>query len=331
MYLQCMFCDRPLGENQALEAFPVGRRLAFDVEKGRLWVVCRRCERWNLVPMEERWEAVEACERAFEGTRLRVSSENMGLARHLEGLELVRIGRPLRSEFAAWRYGDQFGRRRKRAFIYGAAGVAAFGIIMVGGVATGLVSGGLMAQSGNFVNLFVNGRTVLKLRTEDGRTLKLKPPEIQKARMLRTGDGWEVSLKKSRRVEVFQGDEAERVAGLLLTKLNHSGGSKATVQQAVSLVEQAGHPERYVEETLALMNGASAGKKQGLIQKLPSERRLALEMSLHEERERRALEGDLKGLEVVWRREEELAAISDDLFLPDSTDETLERLRGEGP
>jgi hypothetical protein len=49
-----MFCNRALGENQVVEHFPVGRRLAFDAEKGRLWVVCRRCERWNLSPIEER-------------------------------------------------------------------------------------------------------------------------------------------------------------------------------------------------------------------------------------------------------------------------------------
>lgn len=59
MYETCMFCHRPLGENQVVEHFPVGRRLAFDSGKGRLWVVCRRCERWNLTPMEERWEAIE--------------------------------------------------------------------------------------------------------------------------------------------------------------------------------------------------------------------------------------------------------------------------------
>ena len=60
-----MFCHRPLGANQVIEHFPVGRRLAFDAERGRLWVVCRKCERWNLTPLEERWEAVETCERLF--------------------------------------------------------------------------------------------------------------------------------------------------------------------------------------------------------------------------------------------------------------------------
>ena len=114
MYRTCIYCKKALGSNEVVEEFPVGRRLAFDAAKGRLWVVCRRCERWNLSPLEERWEAVETCEKLFRGTRVRVSSENIGLARHPEGLELVRIGKPLRPEFAAWRYGDQFGTRARR-------------------------------------------------------------------------------------------------------------------------------------------------------------------------------------------------------------------------
>ena len=95
VYSTCMFCNRPLGTNEVVEEFPVGRRLAFDAERGRLWVVCRKCERWNLSPLEERWEAVEMCERLFRETRVRVSTENVGLARHPEGLELVRIGSPI--------------------------------------------------------------------------------------------------------------------------------------------------------------------------------------------------------------------------------------------
>ena len=114
MYSTCLFCNHSLGANEAIEAFPVGRRLAFDQRRGRLWVVCRKCEKWNLTPLEERWDAIEACERLFRDTRKRVSTDNIGLARLTEGLELVRIGEPQRPEFAAWRYGDQFGRRRPR-------------------------------------------------------------------------------------------------------------------------------------------------------------------------------------------------------------------------
>ena len=85
MFKSCMYCHRRLGGNEVVESFPVGRRLAFDGARGRLWVVCRRCERWNLTPLEERWEAVEDCERIFRDTRVRVSTENIGLARHPEG------------------------------------------------------------------------------------------------------------------------------------------------------------------------------------------------------------------------------------------------------
>ena len=48
-----------------------------DEERGRLWVVCRGCERWNLVPIEERWEAIEECARAFRDSRLRASTDDV--------------------------------------------------------------------------------------------------------------------------------------------------------------------------------------------------------------------------------------------------------------
>ena len=81
MYSTCLFCHTTLGANEAVEHFPVGRRLAFDAAKGRLWVVCRKCERWNLTPVEERWEAIEECERSFRDTKLRVSTDQIGLSR----------------------------------------------------------------------------------------------------------------------------------------------------------------------------------------------------------------------------------------------------------
>jgi len=96
-----------------------GVRLAFDAARGRLWVVCAGCGRWNLTPIDERWEAIEICERMFRATRVRVTTAEIGLTRLADGTELVRIGAPLRPEFAAWRYGDQFGARRRRRNKYG--------------------------------------------------------------------------------------------------------------------------------------------------------------------------------------------------------------------
>src|ERR671921_1602036 len=141
MYRTCLFCSSDLGHNEAIEHFPVGRRLAFDAANGRLWVVCRKCERWNLSPLEERWEAIEECERRFRDTRLRVSTDNIGLARLSEGLELVRVGAALRPEFAAWRYGDQFGRRRRRKLVRVGLGVGVIGGAVAGGLALGVSAG----------------------------------------------------------------------------------------------------------------------------------------------------------------------------------------------
>lgn len=101
MFTRCIHCTADLGRNEAFDVFPVGTRLAFDAAKGRLWVVCRACDRWNLSPLAERWEAVEAMERRFRDSRLRVSTDHVGLARFEEGVDLIRIGEPQRPEMAA--------------------------------------------------------------------------------------------------------------------------------------------------------------------------------------------------------------------------------------
>ena len=328
MYTACMFCSKPLGENEVVEHFTVGRRLAFDSARGRLWVVCRKCERWNLTPLEERWEAVETCERLFETTRVRASTDNIGIARHPEGLELVRIGKPLRPEFAAWRYGDQFGRRRKRAILYGVGGAAVFGTVVIGGAASGLISGALLAQTGSFVNLW-NQRTLLKLRTDDGRTMKLKDIDLRGTRVRPPADGhgFRLQVRKGKKTEWFEGGEAERLVGQIVPRMNRKGARPHTVQDAVSEIEDLGHPDAFLEDVIRGDRFTDKRGVPGYINKMPEPTKLALEMALHEEQERRALEGELKNLEAAWRAAEEIAGIADDLLLPEGTDEFLEANR----
>jgi len=55
--------------------------------------------------------------------------------------------------------------------------------------------------------------------------------------------------------------------------------------------------------------------------------RLALEMAVHEESERRALEGELARLTAEWKEAEEVAAISDNLFVSPDVDAWI-RQRG---
>ena len=149
MYSTCLFCHSKLGANEVVEQFPVGRRLAFDAAKGRLWVVCRACGRWNLTPLEERWEAIEECERRFRATRVRTSTDQIGFVRLNEGLELVRVGRPLRPEFAAWRYGRLLNRRYFKAARWKIGGALSAGV-MTGGLIAGVISVPAMMVLGGF-------------------------------------------------------------------------------------------------------------------------------------------------------------------------------------
>jgi hypothetical protein len=365
MYATCLFCNSDLGRNQALEHFPVGRRLAYDAAKGRLWVVCRRCERWNLSPLEERWEAIEECERLYSGTRLRVSTDNIGLARLREGLELVRIGQPQRPEFAAWRYGDQFGRRRRQHLIYSTIGIAAVAGLVVAGPATGFIAGGswgLWQAANSLHDLYEARRVRLRLTLPGlGEPAIIRKRHLNDARLVsapdagtwqlhvaheRTGEsrlGWgplrsrtAASLDAApRELTVLSGDDALRAAGQLLPKLNAAGARAAQVQNAVKLIEDVGGPvDLFAIQAERGKPGPRSRRSPArdlVIRELPMEVRLALEMAAHEETERRALDGELALLEEAWRDAEEVAAIADDMFLPEGTAGRLEALRSRAP
>jgi len=349
MYRTCLFCSGDLGRNEAVEQFPVGRRLAFDAAKGRLWVVCRKCERWNLTPLEERWEAIEECERAFRATRLRVSTDEIGLARLREGLELVRIGEPQRPEMAAWRYGDQFGRRRRRQYLIGGGVVLLAGTVVVAGPMLGILGAGAISPVWNIGNSLVQvyrARKLISVPAPEGGMLRTRLADLDRIRlgmeqgMLRlsvpvVSEGsaatrWRHS--KMRETRVLEGEAAIRAAGALLPLVNRTGGSAADVQRAVGLVEEAETPERLftnAARTLAARSGSGFGdaRRRTSLRRVPLATRLALEMAAHEESERRALEGELYLLEEAWKQAEEIAAIADDMFLPESVDADLARLR----
>jgi len=57
----------------------------------------------------------------------------------------------------------------------------------------------------------------------------------------------------------------------------------------------------------------------------------SLEMAVHEEAERRALEGELAKLANEWKEAEEIAAIADNLFVTPSVDEWLGRAGADRP
>jgi hypothetical protein len=352
VYSTCIFCHSDLGKNESVEHFPIGRRLAFDAARGRLWVVCRKCERWNLTPLDERWEAIEECERLFTGTKLRVSTDEIGLARVRDGLELVRIGKPQRPEMAAWRYGDQFGRRRRRNIVMAnTLGAATLAVILYGTTGIGL---GVVVPAYNGAMWIVNMRAMRKTmaRVPLGGTGELgtvRAHMLRDVRIAPEGDDWSLAVTYDlepsgmtkiaswisgppKRVALLQGDDALRAAGQILPALNVAGGKSKDVTSAVDLIERS-------DNAHTLFNRLIPSKKAGYGQPvtrttrsvplvgLPVSVRLALEMMTHEDAERRALEGELHILEAAWKDAEEIASISDDLLVSDGDAQRLSSMK----
>src|SRR6266576_1577115 len=73
MYTTCAFCNAKLDGDGGPSGLGVGRRIAFDEWKGRLWVICPKCARWNLTPLDDRLERIETVARAAHDARLRLA------------------------------------------------------------------------------------------------------------------------------------------------------------------------------------------------------------------------------------------------------------------
>ena len=143
-------------------------------------------------------------------------------------------------------------------------------------------------------------------------------------------------LAKGRKEHRYSGEEARKVAGVVVARINRSGAGKQSVQDAVRRLDHFGSPDAMIraaagEESRSGFKSAvtwsARPKRAGHLAQLSIPTRLAVEMALHEEQERRALEGELWLLERRWKEAEEIAAISDSLLLPEGTEEFLEKHR----
>lgn len=347
MYATCLFCNKSLGRNESVETFPVGQRLAFDAARGRLWVVCRSCERWNLSPFEERWEAIEEAEKLYRDTRRRVSTDNIGLAKLRDGTTLVRIGEPQRPEFAAWRYGDQFGRRRRRQLLIAGSSVTALGAVVAGGAIAGVGVGGFGWMIAQWATRIVQGSpesVVATIRTERMGLVQVRRRHLAETMISPGPDGsLSLDLRFKNGSGHFEGPEAARIASIVVPKVNRFGGSKKDVDAAVDQIEREGSAEAFLHRLArtaptqvkpliprrSRWGGSPSPREVGRhgLFALPGPQRLALEMALHEEAERAALAGELEQLEQAWRDAEEIAAISDTLLVPDSVDAAFRKLK----
>lgn len=332
MYRACLYCAGLFESNALFEELPFGLQVAFDAAQGRLWVICRSCGKWNLVPFDQRLEAIDACEREFRATRTRHSTDNIGLARHGSGVALIRIGRPLRPEFAAWRYGERLGARRRarRARSFDSLGVVnwlltamsqdAFASLGLRDVTQGALRAGYRhcalrdPWTDQLVDVPYAALVQSTLVAEDASRWHLEIPyQTGLERHIGQDGASFASIRDVPSLGLFGGGALLPTLGRVLPALGDAADDN-TVGDAVHLIESAPEPSRLLAYVLG-RPARFATERSYPLATIPAPVRLAIEMAAHEETEQRAMDGELRLLERQWRDAEVLAAIADRLAL----------------
>jgi hypothetical protein len=325
MYSSCAFCNAKLDGDGGPSGLGVGRRLAFDEWRGRLWVICGKCARWNLTPFDDRLERIEALARAAASGHVTAATEQIALIRW-DRYALVRVGKPPRVELAGWRYGERLAQRaRDRAKVTVPLTVAAVGLGIVANVAAG---GGLGVIVWNLHNISESLYTALIGRrrvslaeppmcARCGRIMVLRARHVGHSRLVNdTSADLAVMVSCPHCREegaLMTGTDATIVLRQGLTYLNATRSGRRRADEAAREVDQAGGPERMIREV---------ARRELKLATLRPGRRLALEMAVDEQSE-------LMELEQQWREAEELADIADGtLSTTTELEDKIRRLKG---
>ncbi len=327
MLARCLSCYQPFDGNSTLERFPLGRRVAYDPARGRLWVVCGRCRRWTLAPIEERWEALEELERlARDRAQLRARTDNVSLLRAGD-VEIVRVGEAtqLREE-SHWRFGREFAGRRRRAERIEGAGEAMdlvlTGILMVGGLILWPLAPidpeldsekwlrwarrrrfGQRAWAGD-VACESCGQPLPPALFEDRPALVLESSGAALPRLRRRCPACGADPRSG---VLLDGPSSRHVLRRVLAYDNYAGAAAETVGNAVEVLREAGSAGAFL---------AQAAERRLALGRIPPRVSFALEIALADEHERELLQLEVAALELRWREEEALAAIVDGELTP---------------
>jgi len=327
MYTTCAFCNATLDGDGGPTGLSVGRRFAFDAWKGRLWVVCPKCARWNLTPLDDRLEHIDSLARVVPGALLLARTEQIALFRW-ERYDLIQVGKPERVELAGWRYGERLrARNRERAKVVIPLTLAAVGLGVAANVALGGSFGFLawnLGRSADGLYLWMIGTRRVRLDETPvcdhcGAVLQIKAKDVQYARVVpdsHTDLGVLVSCPSCHREgALLTGPDAHALLRQGLAYLNLRRSSRSKAEDAARVVEEAGGADGLIR---------TVARRELTLHSLRPANRLALEMAVDERAE--VLE-----LERQWREAEEIAGIADGTLSTDAAlERELKRLKGRG-
>jgi len=324
MFVSCAFCNASFDGDGGPSGLGVGRRIAFDEWKGRLWVVCPRCSRWNLTPFDDRLERLEAVARAASQGRVAASTDQVALIRW-ERYDFVRVGKPPRVELATWRYGERLrNRQRERMKVVVPLTVAAIGL----GIAANVAAGGGFGmvvwnihRVADWIYLRIMGGRKVSLVEPPicahcGNIMQLRARHIQFARLVPDQHA-EMAIVVScphchTEGAQLTANEATHVLRQGLTYLNLKRGGRRRAEDAAREVDHVGGPDQLVRDI---------ARRELMLRNLRPERGLALEMAVDERAE-------VEELERQWKEAEELADIADGtLSTSTEIEDELKRLK----
>ena len=277
--------------------------------------------------MDQRWEALHELERLVrDQAQLVAETDNIALLSTGE-IFLIRVGSAGLVERAWWRYGRELHRRRSRfhgvrsrltAYTYGA--VACLSDV-VGLADDGLNIGwddtpaadilrwrrfGWAAWHGSLdcpscnsslkaLRYDLSWWVFPRIEADTGRIVVEVPcPRC---------DPW-----TPEKVFEIAGPEAEDVLRRVLAYQHITGATENTIKEASLVIESAGSPEAFE---------ALVTKERRSLWGMGKTRSIALEIAVNDSVERRMMAAELRSIEFVWKREEELARIIDDQLTPD--------------
>jgi hypothetical protein len=314
LFARCMFCGDAFQRSRLFSRIPPGLSFAYDPAAGRIWSICTRCRRWNLIPLEERYEAVEELERVVRDRgRDMAATANIALF-HADDLELVRIGSALTVERAVWRYGRQLAARaalnerpHRRIALITAGAVARAGRTLGAWKLdshAGIVD---VLRWQRFGSIAWSGRTRCAYCGSVLHTLHFDSswwlyPRIDQHELVVGVPCTRCDPWTPRHVFDVNGDDAHLLLRRALAYQHVTGADEHTVERATQLIRAAGSAD-------SLLHGLSSGRTS--LWSLGPLQTLALEIAANHLAERRMLQGWLAGLEAEWRIEDEVARVVD--------------------
>lgn len=294
MNATCAWCDKPLGVNELLAEYPVGRRLAFDPATARIWAICPKCERWNLSYLDEpeRRAAVKRLDDFLAATPHHTDADDLTFG-EVGDTQLTRVGATGWRSFAAWRYGRKLHKRYRHSLVFTPVWLALL-------IYINTPAGQRLLDQAWFLTLFLGALILLTMRlkrersfnipSEDRTPWVVDPDDAAKMKLEIRGERWTLLIPTHAdhiRLEAFDALDALR-QGLPL--LNVRGASPATVAKAVDLILSQGGPARFLSTTLSREGLGDGVHKIGRIGDLIT---VALEIAVNEMSEQRALADDL--------------------------------------